>query len=481
MVEISRTKWSTDFSKWFRDVISQAEVYDYRYPVKGVGVWPPYGMKIRNNVITLMKRLLDESGHEEVLFPMLIPEDLLRKEAEHIAKFEEEVFWVTHGGKRPLERRLALRPTSETAIMAMFKLWIKDHTDLPLKVYQIVNVFRYETKATHPMIRVREVTTFKEAHTAHATFEDAERQVKEAVEIYKRFFDELCIPYMISLRPEWDKFAGAVYSIAFDTLLPDGRALQIGTVHHLGQNFAKAFEVTYLKPDGTHEYVYTTSYGISERVIAALIAIHGDDHGLVLPPHVAPIQIVIVPIPYKGVEKEVYKTCEEVYKELLKHGFRVVYDKREDITPGEKYYYWELKGVPIRIEIGPRNLKENTATISRRDTLDRKDIPLDRLIYELKKLMDDIKQSLYDRAWKWLRSRVGIVEDIEQAKDIVTKRQGVAVVPWCGSESCGLEIEERTEGRVLGVPLDEKYDVKGRRCIICGREAKHMIRVCKTY
>ncbi|RLF16870.1 MAG: proline--tRNA ligase [Thermoprotei archaeon] len=476
-----REKWSTKFNEWFRDVIARAEVYDYRYPVKGVGIWPPYGMKIRNNVISIIKKLLDETGHEEVLFPMLIPEDILRKESEHIRKFEEEVFWVTYGGKRKLERRLALRPTSETAIMEMWKLWIKDHTDLPFRIYQIVNIFRYETKATQPMIRLREVTTFKEAHTAHATMEDAEKQVRTAIEIYKKFFDELCIPYMISRRPEWDKFAGAVYTIAFDTLMPDGRALQIGTVHNLGQNFSRAFEVTYLKPDGTHEYVYTTSYGISERVIAALIGIHGDDHGLVLPYNVAPIQVVIVPIPYKESEEEVFSLCNKVLEALRSIGLRVHLDDRDDVTPGEKFYYWELKGVPLRIEIGPRDVAQKCVTVSRRDTLERIIVKVDEIKEEIPKILEDMRNDMRRRARKWLEEHTFFTQNLEEAVKIIEDRRGVVVTPWCGNTDCGLSIEDNVNGRILGTPLDMDVDVKGMKCIMCNKDAKTVIRISKTY
>jgi len=284
-MKVSRQKWSSNFSEWFDRVLSEAEIYDYgRYPVKGVGVWMPYGFKIRQNIINLIRRLLDETGHEEVLFPLLVPEDLLRKESEHVKGFEREVFWVTKGGEEELELKLALRPTSEVAITFMESLWLKGYSQLPKKFYQIVSVFRYETKATRPMIRVRELTTFKEAHTVHMTYEEAAKQVEEAVQIYSKFFDNLGIPYLISRRPEWDKFAGAEYTIAFDTLMPDGRALQIGTAHHLGQHFTKAMDYKVTKADNTSDYPHQTSYGISDRVVATVIALHGDDHGPVLPP-----------------------------------------------------------------------------------------------------------------------------------------------------------------------------------------------------
>jgi len=482
LVSVSRERWSREFREWFRDVIFRAGVYDYRYPIKGVGVWPPYGAKIRRKIISLISKLLEETGHDEVLFPLLIPEDILKKESEHIAKFESEVYWVTRGGDEELDRKLALRPTSETAIMEMFKLWIKAHTDLPIKIYQVVSVFRYETKATQPMIRVREVTTFKEAHTAHTTMEEAEKQVQIAIGIYKKFFNELGIPYMISRRPEWDKFAGAIYTIAFDTLLPDGRVLQIGTVHNLGQNFSKAFEVKYLKPNGTHEYVYTTSYGISERVVAALIAIHGDDHGLVLPSYVAPVQVVIIPITYRGYEEQVNHACRELNEELYKAGIRVTYDERDDITPGEKFYYWELKGVPLRIEIGPKDLKEKVVTISRRDTLERVKVRREIVVDTVFKLMREIDTNLRRRAWEWLRAREFKVTTIEEVNNIIEKGLGIALAPWCNDNECGQEMEEKVGGSILGIPLDRNASCnRGEKCINCGRRALTLVRIAKTY
>jgi len=477
LVEAQRKR--IDFTKWFRDVTLMAEVYDYRVLVKGCGVWPGYGFKLRNNVLSILRRLLDETGHEECLFPLLIPRNLLAKEAEHIRSFEKEVFWVTKGGDVELDEKLALRPTSETVIMPMFKLWIHSHTDLPKKVYQVVSVFRYETKATHPMIRVREVTTFKEAHTAHASPEDAERQVKEAVGIYRKFFDELGIPYVVSMRPPWDKFAGAIYTISFDTLMPEGRALQIGTVHNLGQNFSKAFEVEYLKPDGSRDYVYTTSYGVSERVVAALISIHGDDHGLVLPPKVAPIQAVVVPIPYKGRETEVAEAARKVRELVAEAGIRVRLDDRDDVTPGEKFYYWELKGVPVRVEVGPRDVESGTATLCRRDSLERSKVGVNEVAERIKDLFVDIERSLRERAWREFKEGLIYASTLDEARELVAARRGIVHVAWCGSEECGLRLEDEVEGRVLGTPLDEE-EVEGR-CVVCRGEAATMVRLAKTY
>ncbi|MEM4632091.1 MAG: aminoacyl--tRNA ligase-related protein, partial [Pyrobaculum sp.] len=339
----SRDKLSVNLIEWFHWLLREAEIYDVRYPVKGAYVWRPYGMKLRRNVESIIRRLHDDTGHEEVLFPVFIPYEFFGKESQHIRGFEKEVFWVSKGGEAG--ERLVLRPTSETAIMPMVKLWIQDYKDLPLKLYQIVSVFRAETKMTHPMIRLREISMFKEAHTIHTNREDAERQIREAVEIYKKIFDEMCLAYMINIRPDWDKFAGAEYTIAFDSILPDGRTLQIGTVHYLGTNFTKVFEITYLDSDGTHKLAHTTSYGISERSIAAMLITHGDNAGTTIPPKIAPIQIVIVPIFYGEEELGFIKNVVTEVNQILKSsGFRTHIDDRLDKTPGWKFHYWELKG-----------------------------------------------------------------------------------------------------------------------------------------
>ncbi len=344
----------TEFSEWFHNILEEAEIIDTRYPIKGMHVWQPQGFKIRKYALSMLKEILDED-HEEVLFPLLIPEDELAKEAIHVKGFEEEVYWITHGGLTPLNKKLALRPTSETAMYPMFALWVRSHSDLPMKFYQVVNTFRYETKHTRPLIRVREITTFKEAHTVHADAEGAQKQVERAIEIYSSFFDQLGIPYVVTRRPEWDKFPGADYTMAFDTLLPDGKTLQIGTVHNLGQTFARTFDITYETAEGEHEYVYQTCYGLSDRVIASIIGIHGDSSGLKLPPGVAPYQVVIVPVLFKKGAQEVMDFCNQLKDRIKKSGIRVHLDDR-DLRAGKKYYEWEMRGVPIRLEIGPRDI-----------------------------------------------------------------------------------------------------------------------------
>jgi len=462
-----------NFSEWYGNILERAEIYDLRYPIKGCGVYLPYGFKIRRYAFEMIRNMLDETEHDEALFPMLIPEDLLAKEGEHIKGFEDEVYWVTHGGTTPLDVKLALRPTSETPIYYMMKLWMKVHTDLPIKVYQIVNTFRYETKHTRPLIRLREIMTFKEAHTAHATKEDAENQVKEAISIYKSFFDELGIPTIVSKRPEWDKFPGAEYTMAFDTIFPDGKTMQIGTVHNLGQNFAKTFELEFETADGGKDYAYQTCYGISDRVIASIIALHGDEKGLILPPNVAPIQIVIVPLLFKGKEEIAMNKAKEVYKLLKEKGYRVKLDDR-DIRPGRKFNDWELRGVPLRIELGPRDIENKKITIYRRDTGEKFQIDEDDLLNEINNIIDSISKTIKEKANERVNSFITVMYDnnndnnnnnnnnnnnvalADKVKEILADKKGVVLIPY--DESIYNEdFEDLIDASVLGIT---EYDGK---------------------
>ncbi len=474
------------FSEWFDWVLREAELYDYgRYPVKGFGVWMPYGFKLRKHVIDLMRSLLDSTGHEEILLPLLIPEDLLAKESEHVRGFEDQVFWVTHGGLDPLDVKLALRPTSETSLTYMESFWIKSYKQLPKKYYQVVSIFRYETKATRAMLRVREVTTFKEAHTVHEDFKDSEKQVSEAVEIYSKFFDLLGIPYVVSRRPDWDKFPGAIYTIAFDTLMPDGRALQIGTVHNLGQNFTKVFEVRIQKRDESIDYAWQTSYGISERVVATLLSTHGDEKGLVLPFKVAPTQVVIVPIPAGSDEekKKVFLEASKLSEHLRKEGFRVLADLDTEKAPSEKFAYWELKGVPLRIDLGPKELNEGEATIFRRDLLSRFKAPLEKLPEILRELGEEIDTNLGRRAWDSFKTRIAEVNDLSTLEEALKKQKYMVEVPWCGLRECADFITSKYGLEALGTPLKVREAVKigELKCPVCGRRAVTHMRYARKY
>ena len=468
----------TDFSEWFHNILEEAEIIDIRYPVKGMHVWQPQGFKIRKHTLDILKNILDET-HEEVLFPLLIPEDELAKEAIHVKGFEEEVYWITHGGLTELNKKLALRPTSETAMYPMFALWVRSHNDLPFRYYQIVNTFRYETKHTRPLIRVREITTFKEAHTVHATREECEEQVQSAVEIYKEFFDTLGIPYTISKRPQWDKFPGADYTMAFDTILPDGKTLQIGTVHNLGQTFAKTFDITYETAEGEHEYVYQTCYGVSDRVIASIIGIHGDEKGLCLPPDVAPYQVVIIPIIFKKGAEEVLKYCKEMADNLKKAGLRVHFDDR-DIRAGKKYYEYEMRGIPVRMEIGPRDIENKNAVVFRRDKMEKGTISLDSddFINEVKTLLNDISQNMKDKAWKSFNNHIRSAETVEEAAEKMEENNGIVTFQWCGDEKCGKELEEKVKVDILGI---QDENATPGQCINCGKPASCNTLIAKTY
>jgi prolyl-tRNA synthetase len=483
MNKFSRDKWRKEFSKWFDEILENGEFYDYgRYPVKGMGIWMPYGFQLRKKIIELIRKELDETGHEEVLFPLLIPETLLRREKEHIRGFEDEVYWVTHGGLEPLDIKLALRPTSETSITYMESLWIKSYKQLPKKYYQIVSIFRYETKSTRPMIRLREVTTFKEAHTVHATKEDADRQVEEAINIYKKIFDELGIPYVISKRPEWDKFAGALYTIAMDTIFPDGRALQIGTAHNLGQNFPRTFDFKIQLEDESLDYPWQTSYGLSDRVVASVIAIHGDDKGAILPIKVAPTHIVIVPIPGKEVEFEkILDYSREIKKLLSQKRWRVKIDDREELRPGAKYYYWETRGVPLRLEIGEKELANKTITMSRRDTGEKITVDYEKLLDKVEEVMNSFMENISNRAWRFLKENIKRTSSLEEAKEHITSHRGIVEIPWCGDENCAYRMMEYIDAKALGTPYPEVDKPVNAKCPVCGKEAKHWLRLAKTY
>lgn len=466
-----------NFSEWFHNILEEAQITDARYPIKGMSIWLPYGFQIRKHTLNAYKELMD-NNHDEVLFPLLIPEAELAKEGIHVKGFEEEVYWVTHGGYTELNEKLAIRPTSETAMYPMFSLWVRSHIDLPIKQYQVVNTFRYETKHTRPLIRVREITTFAEAHTVHSSAEECKEQVDTSIKIYKELFDEMGIPYLISKRPEWDKFPGAEYTMAFDTIMPDGKTLQIGTCHNLGTTFAKTFDITFENKKGNHEYTYQTCYGISDRVIAAAIAAHGDEKGLILPPKIAPDQITIIPIIFKDGAEEVMDKCNEIKSSLESKGIRVKMDTR-DIRPGKKFYDWELKGTPLRFELGPRDLKNNIAILGRRDTGEKIEINLDENVADkVAKLIDEIEVSLKSNAWAKLEDKIVEIESLEEIPKAIEDGKVVNFY-WCGDEECGKAIEEETNVDVLGI---QKENIETDKvCPHCGKLAKHLALMAKTY
>ncbi|GAB4311617.1 MAG: proline--tRNA ligase [Promethearchaeota archaeon] len=478
---------SENFEEWYSEILRLADVIDYSYPLKACGVWKGFGFKLRKHAFDLIRDLLESTGHEEVLFPFLAPESIFQREAEFAKGFAEEVYWVAFGGMKPLGQKLAIRPTSETIMYEMFRKWIRSHADLPIKVWQLVSTFRYETKATRPLIRVREISTFKEAHTVHATEEEARAEVDLALELYTKFFDALCVPVVRTKRPEFDKFPGAVFTVSFETIFPQGRTLQVGTVHYLGDNFSRGFNITYNDQDGEKRQVYQTCFGLSERVIASIVAVHGDDHGLVLPPVVAPVQVVVVPVYSKRVDNaELEEYCRRVASSLEEVA-RVKVDLR-DLRSGRKYYEWELKGVPVRVEVGGRELSSQTVTLARRDTFEKETAPLEGLPARVTQMFDEIANDLRERARRLFEERIHAVDalvDLEggrrDAIDVFYDEDGnyvggLAEIPACDDDECALRLAEYVD--VLGTPW-EGGEVHGE--CRCGKPATRRLRVARTY
>ena len=463
-------KKAEDFSEWYNEMVERANLTDKRYPVKGMNVWTPYGWKIMRAIDTSIREELDATAHDEVCFPLLIPEDQFAKEKEHIKGFDAEVFWVTHAGLTPLDVKLLLRPTSETAMYPIFSLWVRSHADLPLKTYQIVNTFRYETKQTRAFIRVREIHFF-ESHTCHADFEDAERQVREDYEILERLARKWCLPYRLLKRTDWDKFPGAVYTVGIDTVLPNGRTLQLGSIHQYKDNFSKPYDIKYEGDDGEHRFVHQTTFGMSERLVGAMVAVHGDDSGLVLPPDVATVQVVVVPVLAKGAAEQVSDAARALANELRKAGIRVHLDER-DIRPGAKYYDWELKGVPLRLELGMKDIEKGVVTFVRRQTGEKELVDRKGVAEAAKNALQSIAEQMLERARSAMDERLVTVESLENLPDKLIR------TGWCGEEGCGHQIEDATERDIIGTPVtDEGF--KGM-CVVCGKPTTTPVYIAKA-
>ncbi|MCD6563907.1 MAG: proline--tRNA ligase [Thermoproteales archaeon] len=474
-------KKNKDFSEWFSQVLIKTDMIDIRYNVQGFIVHKPWSMKIIKEIYKLFERELENSGHEPVLFPLVIPEENFEKEKEHVEGFKPEVFWITEAGDERLERRLALRPTSETAFYSMYSLWVQSWRDLPLKLYQSVSVYRYE-KHTRPFIRGREFLWI-EAHDVFRSHEEALQQVYEDMRNSKKvIYEKLGIPFIFLKRPQWDKFAGALDTYAADTLMPDGRVLQISSTHDLGQNFAKAFGITFVDQKGEKRYVWQTCYGPGIwRIVAALIAVHGDDRGLVLPFDVAPIQIIIIPIYYTEEDKKnILDKCYNLEKELRDRGFRVKVDAREDRTPGWKFNEWELKGIPLRFEIGKKELEKGIITVFRRDLLKRERISEEKIYEYLKDVPGRIIENLRSRAEKIFKEGIVVVRSREEVIENIKKGK-IIKMPFCDKEECAEDMREATEGgKVRGTEIEEER-ASGLKCAWCGKEAKKWVYVAKSY
>jgi len=473
-----------NFSEWYTKVIQEAELADIRYNVKGFLVHMPWAVRTMKKMYSLLEAELERFGHEPVWFPSVIPEPYFKKEEEHAKGFSAEVFWITEGGSesKKLSERLALRPTSETAMYSIFSLWIRGWRDLPLKTYQSCQVWRFEGKATRPFIRGREFYWI-EAHDAFATKEEAEKQVFEDMEITEHVIHkEYAIPFFFFKRPEHDKFKGAISTFAADTIMPDGKVIQLPSTHLLGQNFSKAFGIKFIDKDEKEKYVWQTCYGPAIwRIFGALIAIHGDNKGLILPPKIAPFEVMIVPILSKGNEKQVLEKASTIEKLLNKSGISARIDDREEHTPGWKYNYWELRGVPLRIEIGPRDMEKNQVVLVRRDSGKKIEVEEKNLIKSIEESLDDIQASLIKRAEDFFNKHLSQAKEFKELKKILEEKGGLVKVEWCGEKECADYIKAETGGGEIKGTLLGKEEKPRDKCIWCKKKASQVVYVAKAY
>ena len=462
------TNIEDDFAQWYTDIVRKAELADYT-PVKGFISIRPYGYAIWENIQKYADAKFKEHGVENLSMPVLIPESLLNKEKEHVEGFAPEVAWVTIGGGNDLEEKLCIRPTSETIFDTMYSKWLSSWRDLPYKYNQWCNVVRWE-KETRPFLRSREFL-WQEGHTIHETAEEAKNFTQEMLDVYQDVFENLlAIPALKGQKTESEKFAGAEATYTVEALMLDGRALQGGTSHYFGQNFTKPFDVKFQNREGKQEYAYQTSWGISTRMIGAVIMVHGDNRGLKLPPRVAPIQVAIVPVAAN--KPGVIEKATQIYENLNKK-FRVKLDSREQYTPGYKFNYWEMKGVPVRLEIGPRDIENGECVLVRRDTLEKCTVRLDNLEEEINTLLEDIQKNMFEMANQLRERRTSSAKDMEEFVEKINSNQGYIKAMWCGDEACEEKIHELTGAKSRCIPYNQEQI--SDTCVCCGKKADKMV------
>ena len=459
------TPRSEDFGRWYTDVIRRAELADYS-PVKGNMVIRPYGYAIWELLQAGLDRRFKATGHVNAYFPLFIPESLLRKEAAHVEGFAPEVAWVTHGGDERLEERLVVRPTSEAIIGTMYAKWVQSWRDLPILINQWSNAVRWE-KVTRLFLRTTEFL-WQEGHTAHETAEEAEAEARRMLGVYKEFLaTELAMPVMDGRKTESEKFAGAVHTYSVEALMGDGRALQAGTSHNLGQNFAKVFDITFQARDKSVQHVWQTSWGMTTRLIGAVIMMHGDDSGLILPPRVAPYQVVIVPIPRGDWKVTVLPVVDRIAASLREEGIRVEVDDREEHKPGWKFSEWEMRGVPLRVEIGPRDVEQSQVVVVRRDTREKASAPMEGIAEHVIDLLERVQNDLLARAVAFRDAHTIRTTSAEEFHGLFEGRPGFVVAPWCGNVDCEARIKADTQATIRNLPL-EPVEASGD-CVQCGK------------
>lgn len=475
-ITVSKTK---NFGEWYAQVIQKAGLIEYS-PVSGCMVIRPYAYSIWETVQEFLGKEIKRMGVENAYFPLFIPESLLRKEQEHVKGFNPEVAWVTQHGNTAFEEKLAIRPTSETIMYDSYRKWIRSYKDLPLRLNQWCNIVRWEFKHPVPFLRTREFL-WQEGHTAFATRREAEKEVIDILNLYARVYEELyAIPVLKGRKTESEKFAGAVYTDSVEILMPNGKAIQGATSHFLGQNFSKAFDISFLDKQGNKQYVYQNSWGFSTRSIGIMIAVHGDDKGLVIPPRIAPIHIVIIPIIFSNkptVNEKIMRLAKSIKKELKT--LRVELDDRADYSPGFKFNYWELRGVPLRIEIGPKDLEKKQVVLVRRDTGVKEAVPIDSLVVKVIKTLGEIQDNLYNKAKQFLEKSIVKVKSRTEFRKAM-KNGKTVLAPWCNSAECESDVKDKTGAKSLNIPFNQP-GVKGKCFWGCGRKAEKMVYFAKSY
>jgi prolyl-tRNA synthetase len=470
------TKRSEDYSRWYTDIVMKAELADYA-PVKGCMVIRPYGFAIWENIKRILDGMIKDTGHSNAYFPLFIPESFMKKEAEHVEGFAPECAVVTHGGGRKLEENLYVRPTSETIMYSMFSKWVRSWRDLPLMINQWANVVRWEMR-TRLFIRTTEFL-WQEGHTAHATHDESEEETLRMLGVYKKFATEyMAIPVFDGTKSDAEKFAGALTTYAIEGMMQDRKALQAGTSHDLGQNFSKAFDIKFQSKKGTLDYVWQTSWGVSTRLMGALVMAHSDDQGLILPPKIAPIQVVLVPI-YRDPEmrSKVIRAVKEIEREMA-GAARIRVDDREQYTPGWKFNEWELKGVPIRIEIGPRDLERQQVVLVRRDSGDKIPVSRNLLASRVEELLEEVQHGIYNKALKFRDENTVEMDSYGEFKERM--EDGIfAKSHWCRNPECEEKIKDETKATIRVIEFNAAKE-KGK-CIICGKDSNGRAIFAKAY
>ncbi len=468
-------KKAEDFPEWYSQAVIKSGLVDYG-PVHGTTAFAPQSYALWENIQDIFNAMIKKSGHKNAYFPLLIPEGFLSKEAEHFKGFVPEIYWVTHNGSSELKERLAIRPTSETMIYYFMARWIRSWRDLPMLLNQWCNILRAEIKDTKPFVRTSEFL-WQEGHTAHATDKEAEEEVMRILEYYRTIVEDyIAVPVLMGRKSELEKFAGAKYTLTIEAMMPDGKAIQMATSHHLGQNFSKPFGIKFLGQDSKEYNVWTTSWGISTRTLGALVMVHGDDKGLVIPPRIADVHVVIIPIFTKDNREEVLEFCEEI-KRGIGDSCSTVLDSDENTSPGYKFNAWELKGVPLRLEAGQRDMEKHQVTLVRRDNGQKSAVDIGSIREKVAQTLDDIQKSLYSKAREGLAKSTHEADTYAKFRELAPKG-GFIKAQWCGKDECELKIKEDTTATSRLIPFNEK---KKGACIVCGSPTETIVYFARAY